>query len=178
MGWAGGGPGLWPIERVVLAVKAHSRGHRPHETHQLDGLLQSVDSFCRVANRPSHGLDCFWETAGPEPELDPASADHIQTRRGLGEHGGRAQLQIGHIRHEVDHSGQGDECRHQGPGVEEAALVGMILDPDELQAGTLDRPSGRRRSLEIGHGVEVAAEFDIPKVIGQLALLVFGPPAR
>jgi hypothetical protein len=42
----------------------------------------------------------------------------------------------------------------------------MILDSDELEAGSLDRLSRGRGDLEIGHGVEVASEFDPPVVVG------------
>ena len=46
----------------------------------------------------------------------------------------------------------------------------MVLDPDELKTCAFNHSSGGRGAIEVGRRVKVAAEFDLPQVIGHVAL--------
>jgi hypothetical protein len=67
-----------------------------------------------------------------QAELEAAAAQQVERRGRLGHDRRRAQRQVGDVREERDPTSLGQQRGDQRKGVEEAALVRMILDPDEL----------------------------------------------
>jgi hypothetical protein len=70
-----------------------------------------------------------------QAELKAAAAHHVERRGGLRHHGGRPQRQVRHVDEEGNALCLGEQRRYQRPGVEEAPLVGVILDADEVERG-------------------------------------------
>ena len=74
---------------------------------------------------------------GAEAELDAAAAEDVQARDAAREHGRRAQREVGDVRREADRRRARRDDRQQRPRVEEARLVGVVLEGDEVEAGDL-----------------------------------------
>jgi hypothetical protein len=58
----------------------------------------------------------------------------------LGQHPRRSQRQVPDVREDRDAVGFRQHERHQRPCVEEAALVRMVLDPDQIEARFVGHP--------------------------------------
>jgi hypothetical protein len=79
----------------------------PHEPDDFDGLAQRVDCLPATAPLAAHGHDRVPERARSEAEFDPGAAEQVQARRGLGQHRGRSQREVGHGRDQTDALGLG-----------------------------------------------------------------------
>jgi hypothetical protein len=58
----------------------------------------------------------------------------------LGHHPRRPQRQVRHVGEDRDAVGFREDEGHQRPRVEEAALVWMVLDPDQVEARFVGNP--------------------------------------
>jgi hypothetical protein len=58
----------------------------------------------------------------------------------LGHHPRRPQRQVRHVGEDRDAVSLGQDERHQRPRVEEAALVRVVLDPDQVEARFVGNP--------------------------------------
>ena len=149
----------------MLAVEGE-RPAGPHPAQDRDGLDQRVHGLLRRTPRASGAGDRIPERSGPQAELDPSLGDQIQARRGLGQHDRRPQRQAGDVRGQPDRPGAAADGRQQGPGVQEAPLVGMVLDRHQVQAEGL----GQLGELEhlggpLGGGGDEQAELDRVTVV-------------
>jgi hypothetical protein len=145
IGCAGGGPGCAPIQRVVAPLEADATPAAPVQADQLDSLLERCQRLARAAHRSAHGADGVPERPGTKAQLYPAPAQHVKRGRRLGQHGRRAQRQVGHIReqpHPLGACGQGGQQR---PGNQGATVVRVVLHRDEVQALHIGQPRDRRR---------------------------------
>jgi hypothetical protein len=102
--------------------------------------------------------------ACPEPELEAPAAENVERRGHLRHHGGRAQGQVRDVREEGDASRvreqRGDECER----VDEAALVGVVLDTKQVVLEAVGQPRGLEHAVRIA-GVrdqEVAESISWP----------------
>ena len=138
----------------------------PHEPHDLYGLFDGADGLAGAPARAVHGDHGVPEGAGAEAHLYPAPGEHVEAGGGLGEHGRRAQGQVGHVGEEADALGYGNERRDERPGVEEAPLVWMILDADEVEAGPVGGPRGARGPVRgVCQRLHAHAELEVPAVV-------------
>src|SRR5207253_5271754 len=121
-------------ELVELALETDAVLATPQEAYDLDRFLQRGHGFAGRAQRSVVGLDPIPETARAKAELEPAAAQDVERGGGFGEHGRWAQRDVGHVGEDGDPlSAHGNRCE-QSPRVVEAALVGVILDPDQVEA--------------------------------------------
>ena len=99
----------------------------------------STDCFGRPL-RPAHRDDRLPERPGAQAELHPAAAEDVEARDALGEHQRVAEREVRHVEREADarrrRRGDGEER----PRVEEAALVGVVLEGDEVEPGRVGEP--------------------------------------
>ena len=99
-------------------------------------------------------------------------AEDVDARRGLGEHHGQPQRQVGDVRREVDLVGLRRDHREQRERVEEAPLVGVVLERDDVEVlalGELREPQDVVRGG--GGGRDEDAEAQVMSVIGHRASL-------
>jgi hypothetical protein len=133
---------------------------RPHQTDDLDRLLDRVDGFPGAAPLGAQAGDLGREAAAAQAELEPAAADHVERRCRPRQHGGRAQRQVGDVGDEADPAG----LRHQGcdqrERVEEVVLVGVVLDGDQPEAARVGRPG---ELADVGQLVRLGDDRD-PRV--------------
>src|SRR5438105_12291306 len=110
------------------------------------------------------GLDPIPETARAKAELEPADDKDVERGGCFGEHGWWAQLDVGHVGEDGDPlSAHGNRCE-QSPRVVEAALVGVILDPDQVEAKLVRQDGVVHGSLGRFRGDEDAKPNRLPVV--------------
>src|SRR5437660_11112505 len=85
-------------ERIVLALEADPVLAAPHQADDLDRLLERTHRLAGCPNRTAACLDRIPEPTCSKAELDPATAQQVESRRSLGEHRGQAQRQVRYIR--------------------------------------------------------------------------------
>ena len=102
-----------------------------------DGLIERPEALAGPAHRAAHPGDRVPERASPDPELEPTAAHDIERRGGLREHLWGAHRQAGDIREEAQAFGPSEEVRDERERIEEATLVGVVLDADELEPAAL-----------------------------------------
>jgi hypothetical protein len=129
---------------IEVAAEANRRLAAPHQPDDLDRLLQGPDRLAWSAPRAANRRDRIPETAGAEAELDPAVAQLVEGGGGLGQHGRGSQRQRGDVGKDREVPRAHRDRREQGPGVMEAGLVGMVLDPHVVEAELV----GQHRELE------------------------------
>jgi hypothetical protein len=99
----------------------------------------------------------------------------------FGEHGRRAQGQIGDVGEETDAFGNGNERGDEGPGVKETPLIGMVLDAHEIEARPVGGPGDARRPVgRIRQRLHANAKLEIPAVVAHVvsfAVLLLRPSA-
>ena len=101
------------------------------------GLLQRGDGLAGGELAAAVRADGVPEGPRAEAEGGAAAAEQVEAGDALGEHGRRAQRQVRHVRRQMHPGGLPGEHRQQGPGVQEAGLVGVVLDGDQVQPGRL-----------------------------------------
>jgi hypothetical protein len=112
----------------------------PEQPDHLDRLLERLHRLARRSPRATEVGDHVGEGARPQGELEAAAAEDVERRGRPRHHRGRAQRQVGDVGEERDPARLGEQGREQRPGVEEVALVGVILDPDQVEPGLVGRP--------------------------------------
>src|SRR5437763_11705139 len=127
------------VQAVVTPVEVDATLPRPDTANDLDRLLERVDGLRPRAYRAAPGLDPLPKGACPETELEASAAEPVDRGRRLGEAGRRAERQVRDVGKEADTLGPRGEVRDQHPRVEEPPLVGVILDPDEVEAEPVSR---------------------------------------
>jgi hypothetical protein len=119
----------------------------PRQPDDLDCLLERVHGLLRGPSRSAHRSDPVPERASAEPELEPALTEDVDRRCGVGQRRRKPERQIRDIGHELDRVRAPCDVGEQRERVEEAALVGVVLDAEEIEpqllgcAGALNRPS-------------------------------------
>jgi hypothetical protein len=141
----------------------------PDAADDVDRLRQRVDALARRQPPAAHRLDRVPEPAGTQAELEAPAAEQIQAGGGTGEHRGRPQREVEHVRAQADALGLPGHVAQQRPRVQEPRLVRVVLERRQVQAGGLgrlregdhagrldverrdERPEGQGMSV-IGHG--------------------------
>ena len=121
---------------VVLSGKAHfliGRGWLPECAHDGDGFFESADGFCRCTLYAAVGDNAFPEAPGAKPNFYTAIGEDVEGGRGFGQWSGRPERQVEDVGHEPYMLCAGAEEGEQCPGVEEAGVVGVILDANKIQ---------------------------------------------
>ena len=123
---------------------------RPQRADHADRLAQRRHGLAGRTPRPAHGLDRVPERAGAQAELSPAAAEQVQAGHRPGQHGRRAQRQVGHVGREPDPAGAGGDVAEQRPGVQERRLVGVVLEGHQVQPGLLGEHGEPDGPLRVG----------------------------
>jgi len=147
-----GRPAGGAAQLVVLALEADAAALAavPERAQDRDRLRQGVDRRAGSQPRPAHRLDRVPEGTGAEPELDPAVAEEVEAGRRPRDDRRRAQRQVQHVGGERHPVGAGGEVGEQRPGVEEARLVGVVLEADDVEPqllGQFGHPHDQLRPL-------------------------------
>ena len=151
------------IDHVVAAFEP-SLVFGPHQLHDLDRLGELADPHCGPGELVAVGLVFALVPAGADPHLQPASRDHVDRSRHLGQVGRGAVGVAGAHLPEADGVGGRGQRRHQRPGLVGGLLGGlgngveMVVDPGRLIAGGLDRGG------DGGHGRPVVGGLDADQV--------------
>ena len=118
----------------------------------VDRLLERGSALTGLAPRPAHPGDRVPEVAGADPELEPAAAHHVERCGCLREHRRRPHRQARDVGEEAQPGRASEQVRDEGERVEEAPLVRVILDADEVEPGAL-RGEHLLDDLRVGLGV-------------------------
>src|SRR5690606_1219203 len=108
-----------------------------------------------------------------------AAAQDVEACGGAGDDRRRPQRQIENVWRQLYRAGAGGEEGKQGPGVEEAGLIGMVLEADHLHPGplaALDQGHQLLRAL-CGWG-QKGAELDRVPVVAHATLIRRSSPYR
>jgi hypothetical protein len=133
---------------------------RPERAQDRDRLLERVNRLLRCSSWTAHRLDRFPEGPGADPELDPSAAQQVQRRGRLGDDRRQTQGQVEDVGDEAHPLGPSRDKGQERPGVEEAALVGMILDRYVVEPGLVRRDRlGDRPLVLLGTGDEKDADL-------------------
>lgn len=164
------------VELAVQSYDAPGQGR----AQEPQGFLGECHHVLSASRRSAHRGDGIGDAAPADTELDPSVGEHAQRRGGLGEHHRRTQLQVGHVGEEGDAVGGRGQMRDQGPGVEVAGLVGVVLDGEVVQARVLRRP---REAPDLrpgpGGGIEAHSEGEWASVVGHASTVRrTAPPAK
>lgn len=128
---------------------AHRALLAPHEADDVDRLRQRLQRLSRRTGWASHGGYRFPKRPGSEPELEPAPAEPINRDRSLRQHRRRAQRQAGNVGEDGEPLGAGRHGRQQGEGVHETPLVGVILNPHEIEPLGIGNPDCLPQDVEL-----------------------------
>ena len=154
------------LDAVVLALGV-DRAARPDLADDVDRLDQRVDRLLRRTTWPAGRHDRVPEGAGAEAELDAAGAEQVEGGRAAGEDHGRAQRQVGDVGRDPDRAGARGDHREQRPGVEVPALVGVVLDRDEVESADLGELGELEGALGGGGvGAREDPELQVVAVVG------------
>src|ERR671922_2539448 len=99
--------------------------------------MPMASSTASTLSPAAHPGNCFKEGSRSKSELEAPIAQEVQGGGRLGHHRGWPQRKIGDRREDPDPRGPGQQMADQDPSVEEAPLVGMVLNPDEIEPGAL-----------------------------------------
>ena len=107
----------------------------------MSGMASSSASTAsrEVRRGPPIPATASQKPPGADPELEPTGAHDVERDRRLGQHRRLSEGQVGDIGKDADPGRSRQEVRDQGEGVEEPPLVGMVLDPDDVQPTSLRR---------------------------------------
>ena len=126
----------------------------------------AADRLARRAHRAAHRPDRIPERAGAETELEPTAAELIERGGLLGQHRRWPQGQVGDIGKDADLFGLAEDDRAQGQCVEVPAVVGVILDSDQVEPEIVENPRDLEGAVRIAdRGIEEEAELNIVAVI-------------
>ena len=106
----------------------------PGTANDVDGLLQCGGGLRWVETPSADGLDGVPEEPGARSEFEAPVAEQIEGGRGLGDNDWGPQRHVEHIGHDPDPVCLGRDPAHERDRVEVAALVGMVLDSDQVIA--------------------------------------------
>ena len=126
--------GLEAADQVVLALVFDRGLPAPREPDDLDRLCEGVDRLLRGTARSAHRLDPIPEGTRAETQLEAAVREDVDRGGCLGQNRRRPQRQVGHVGHEAHPLRARCDVGEELERVEEAPLVGVILDPDQVEA--------------------------------------------
>ncbi len=109
----------------------------PDAADDVDGLLERVDTLARGQPGPSHRGDAVPECARAQAELGAAVRQEVEARCGAREHGRRPEREVGDVGRQVHALGARRDERQERPRVEEARVVGVVLEGHEVEPGLL-----------------------------------------
>lgn len=119
-----------------------------HSADHVDGLLEGVDRLARRAPWTADRPDRVPEATRTEAELNPSARQQIGGSGLLGDDRRAAQRQVGHIGKEPDPLGSCGQPRDQRERVEEAPLVRMVLDADQVETELIREPHRRQKLVD------------------------------
>ena len=157
--------GVGAGQAVVRAREPEVAFAAPDQANDLDRLLERDERVAGLAARPAIRLDGIPEAASTQCQFEASAAQHVETGGRLGHHCRRAQREVGDIGEETHASGDGRDCAEQGPGVDEAPLVRMILNADPVETAGLDLPGGVEQRVG-GVGDQEISERQVAAVVG------------
>jgi hypothetical protein len=120
---------------VELAVAAC-----PNRPDHVDRLIERVDALSPAEPRSAQSCDRVPERAGAEAELDPPAAQDVETGDAPRQHHRGSQRQIRDVRRHPDVGRLRRDHRQQRPRVEEARLVRVILEGDQVEPDRIGEP--------------------------------------
>jgi hypothetical protein len=166
-------PAIGLAEPVVLALEGDRLvAVAPERADDVDRLVERVDALAGRPPRPAHALDPVPERAGAKAEVHAPLAEDVDARGGLRDRHGQAQRQVRDVGREVDPVRLRRDRRQQRERVEEAALVRVVLERDEVQALALGQP---RELEDLRRGGRVRrdehAEVQLVSVSGHVLVL-------
>src|SRR5438093_8118438 len=150
-----------PIE---LALEADTVLPAPQKADHLDRLLDRRHGLSRRPHRPVVGLDPLPEASRAQAQLQAPVAQDVERRGGLGEHGRRAQRHVRDVGKETDARGPHRDRGQERPGVEEAALIRVVLDADDVEPELVRRDRLSHRVLGRYGGDEYSEPDRLPVV--------------
>src|ERR1700722_6252455 len=106
----------------------------PGTANDVDGILQRGGGLRWVETPTADGLDGVPEKPGAQPEFEAPVAEQIEGGGGLGDNDWGPQCHVEHIGHDPDPVGLGRDPAHERDRVEVAALVGGVLDGNQVVA--------------------------------------------
>ncbi len=144
---------LHPGQLVVLAVEAERtpRFRVPYATEDLDRLGQRLDAFTRALASAAHTVDRVNEPARANAQLKAPVGEQVEARRGPGEHRGWPQRQVEHVARDQDPLGPGRDPAQQGPGVQQAHVVRVVLEGRRVQPGRFGQLGQTHHAVRIAH---------------------------
>lgn len=135
----------------MLALEVHALLGREPRADDPDRLIERLHRLARRAARPTHRGHAIPQRARPEAELEAPAAHHVEGRRLLREHRRIAQRQVGHGGEECEPLRAREQVADQRERVEEAALIGMVLDADQVEPAALGGVDhGERVAVRVG----------------------------
>ena len=87
-----------------------------------------------VSRRTPIVLDLWPDPSSADTELEPAAGQQVEARGGAGEHGRGTQREVEHVAGDVDALRSRGDVAEERPCVEEAWLVGVVLEGDDVQS--------------------------------------------
>ena len=130
---------------VVAAVEVHALLAAQAGADDPDGLVECLHALARRAPRPAHRGHAVPERARAQPQLEAPAAHQVERRRLLGQQRRVAQRQVGDVGEEAEALRARQQVADQREGVEEAALVRMVLDADQVEPAALGGGHHRER---------------------------------
>jgi hypothetical protein len=102
-----------------------------------------------VCRRPPIASTASQNAPAPSPS-STRCAQEVERRRGLGEDRRQPQRQVDHVRQQSDVVDPPCGVREQPPRIEEATLVGVVLDADEIEPRPVGGDDGLHRCARFG----------------------------
>jgi hypothetical protein len=155
------------VDPVVLALDQElAVAACPDCPDHVDRLVERVDALPRTQLRPAESGDGIPEGAGAEPELHPPTAQDVERRHAARQHDRRPQRQVRDVRR---HTHAGRLRRDHGekrPGVQEARLVRVVLEGDEVEPDDVGDPGELDHSACLrGDGGDERSEVQLATVV-------------
>ncbi len=154
----------WRLLRVAVRGGQGIRVRRARPARRTGGIavasLSASRAWPALRRGPPIPAIPSANAPAPRPSSKRPAAEHVDGGGLLGEHGGRAQWQVGDVGEQVHMPGPGGQPGDQGERVGEAVVVGMVLDADQVQAaGVRDRGDPLGDGQAAGVGIDVESEL-------------------
>jgi hypothetical protein len=121
-------------------------------TDDADRLLKAIEALAKARSKvDAKGFVLAFEPAASDPENGPTAGQMVEGRGEFGGMAGVPERVCAHEQAEPDPIDEDGERGQRGPsfelGIGWLAFVGqqVIVDPDRIPAGRLDRPTGRQQ---------------------------------
>ena len=153
--------GVETPHRVVLAPDRDRPLATPEGSDHPDRLLERREGLAARADGPAHRADRLPESARSKTELEAPARERVERRCLLCDDRGAPERQVRDVREDADPVRAREEVGAQRPGVEEAPLVGVVLNPDQAEPELVRAAGERAGEFEIcarGHDAEPELE--------------------